>query len=472
MTERKLLEDAAELITNGEWQKKFRNLITQPVNPATNDVARELLKKMYEWQIEGKTLSGQHEYLEAPYSYTGDIAKLTGQYPAIKGIELGGFTGQDTMTLAKQRYTVVEAAKKWHEAGGIVTATYHMAYPLGDYTWANVQRKTTQAEFDLMLTPGTTQHQRLVADIGALADPLGLLDEEDIPVLWRPFHEMNGGWFWWGGKKNFAKLWELMYDILVNQYDLRNLIWVWSPNAKNQWCDPLQDYFPGTDYVDILAADIYDNDFKKEHYDTLINLGYGKLIAIGENGQLPSAEVLKAQPYAYQMTWGKLLQENNSNDTIKAFHTLPNVLLRGGLQKTGDGLMGYYFSDLDFLKLHTQRVDPVVDFNWSGKPISGMPADNFTVRWSGYIVPKFTEEITFILESDDGVKLMVSDQLIINYWKNGGSTKYGKIKLEAGKAYPILLHYYESTGAAICKLSWQSASLPREIVPQSQLYSR
>lgn len=76
--------------------------------------------------------------------------------------------------------------------------------------------------------------------------------------------------------------------------------------CKNQWCDGKREYYPGSDKVDVLALDIYDADFKISHYDNLWDLGRGKLIAIGENGELPSAELLsKTQPkWSYQLTWG------------------------------------------------------------------------------------------------------------------------------------------------------------------------
>lgn len=112
-----------------------------------------------------------------------------------------------------------------------------------------------------------------------------------------------------------------MFDRFTSYHKLHNLLWVWSPNAKNQWCDEPAEYYPSGDKVDVLALDIYDGDFKGSHYDSLWDLGRGKLIAIGENGELPSPTLLaKSQPkWSYQMTWGKLLYEKNTDAVIRAF---------------------------------------------------------------------------------------------------------------------------------------------------------
>ncbi|MNW58071.1 Mannan endo-1,4-beta-mannosidase [compost metagenome] len=121
-----------------------------------------------------------------------------------------------------------------------------------------------------------------------------------------------------------------MFDRYTAYHKLHNLLWVWSPNAKNQWSDEPADYYPGAGKVDVLALDIYEADFKKSHHDAMWNLGRGKLIAIGENGELPSPAVLaKTQnKWSYQMSWGKLLYEKNSDAVIKAFMKHSFVLTR------------------------------------------------------------------------------------------------------------------------------------------------
>lgn len=138
----------------------------------------------------------------------------------------------------------------------------------------------------------------------------------------------------------------------------------------------------------------------------------------------------------------------------------------------GFGLLGQYFDNMDFTGLHTTRVDGQVSFNWgTGTPVSGMGADTFTVRWSGQIEPRYSETYTFTVTGDDGYRLWVNGQRIINRWVNQSATATsGTIALVAGRKYDIVFEYYENTGSASVRLEWQSPSQPREVVPASRLF--
>lgn len=141
---------------------------------------------------------------------------------------------------------------------------------------------------------------------------------------------------------------------------------------------------------------------------------------------------------------------------------------------SGDGLMGSYFNNMDLTALVLTRVDPTVNFNWrTGSPASSIGKDTFSVVWSGFIEPKFSDEYTIYTKTDDGVRLWVNDQLMVNNWVNQSVKEVsGKITLEAGVRYPIKLEYFENTGRAQAELRWSSVQTPKQIIPQSQLFSR
>ncbi|MDX2212174.1 MAG: PA14 domain-containing protein [Oculatellaceae cyanobacterium bins.114] len=140
---------------------------------------------------------------------------------------------------------------------------------------------------------------------------------------------------------------------------------------------------------------------------------------------------------------------------------------------TGNGLYGEYFNNTDFTNAAVKRTDSTVNFNWgSGSPDSTVGSDTFSVRWKGQIQPRYSEEYTFYTSTDDGVRLWVNGQQIVNNWRNQSTkTTSGKIRLEAGQRYDIQLEYFDNTGNAISKLEWSSGSQQREVIPQSQLYS-
>ncbi|MFB5677204.1 glycosyl hydrolase [Paenibacillus terreus] len=297
-----------------------------PVNANASQEARSLLS--YLSSISGKQLiTGQHDYLESPDELNNKLRTISGSYAGLHGYELGAISNQSAEEMARQRNNVISSAIQWDRKGGIVAMTFHQPLPGTARTWKNVQTKVTQEQFDKYVTPGTQEYNHLIADLDDVAVYLKKLRDANVPVLWRPYHEMNGDWFWWGKKNNFNQLWDIMYDRFVNVHHLNNLIWVWNPNAPNPYSAPYATVFPGLAKVDILAADIYDNDFQDSYYQGLLALSGGKPVAIGENGQMPSAEVLAKQPkWVYIMTFGKLLTEQNSNSDIKTFMNANNTL--------------------------------------------------------------------------------------------------------------------------------------------------
>jgi len=135
------------------------------------------------------------------------------------------------------------------------------------------------------------------------------------------------------------------------------------------------------------------------------------------------------------------------------------------------GLTAMAYDTSTFTGLSVTRIDPSVNFNWGvGAPAPGFGADTFSMRWTGAVVPLFTEQYTFLTTTDDGVRLWVNNQLIINNWtRHAPAVKTGRITLVAGERYNIRMEYYEHTGGAIARLEWQSASQPRQVVPESQL---
>jgi hypothetical protein len=136
-----------------------------------------------------------------------------------------------------------------------------------------------------------------------------------------------------------------------------------------------------------------------------------------------------------------------------------------------EGLRGEYFYNQNLTGTRVTRIDPTIDFDWGqGSPIAGIAADTFSVRWTGEIIPRYSEIYTFYATSDDGVRLWVNGQRIVNGWSARlRTTDVGTIALKAGNSYVIQLEFFDATVDAICSLAWASASQPYGIVPSSQL---
>ena len=139
---------------------------------------------------------------------------------------------------------------------------------------------------------------------------------------------------------------------------------------------------------------------------------------------------------------------------------------------SGDGLYAQYFGNTNFTDLQQVQVDQAIDFNWGSGGPGAAGTDTFSIRWAGQVEAMFSEDYTFTTTADDGVRLWVDGQLIIDDWTtHPAAERSGTITLQAGQRYDIQMEYFEQGGLASVKLEWSSNSLPREIIPESQLYS-
>ncbi|WP_392532513.1 PA14 domain-containing protein [Nostoc sp. C117] len=171
-----------------------------------------------------------------------------------------------------------------------------------------------------------------------------------------------------------------------------------------------------------------------------------------------------------------LLAASPSSSLAAADQAQPKILsgANSPVLSQGNGLKAEYFDNIDLTNLKVTRTDAKVDFFWgSGSPDPLIDSDTFSARWTGQVQAKYSENYNFYTSSDDGVRLWVNNQLLIDRFVNQSTTEYsGSIALVAGQKYDIKLEYFENTYTAVSRLSWSSASQTKEIIPQSQLYSQ
>jgi hypothetical protein len=146
----------------------------------------------------------------------------------------------------------------------------------------------------------------------------------------------------------------------------------------------------------------------------------------------------------------------------------------------GFGLTGKYYQGTNFNTFLSERVDPSIDFSTSnGAPAVGVPVDDFSVRWEGKILARYTETVTFKIAHDNGARLWIFKDGVwvelLNIWQNDGDGPWGTdtatpIALTAGQYYPIKIEWNEGGGPGEFRLFWSSASQPEEIVPSEVLY--
>jgi PA14 domain len=134
-------------------------------------------------------------------------------------------------------------------------------------------------------------------------------------------------------------------------------------------------------------------------------------------------------------------------------------------------LLGSYYGDAQFGTLRLTRTDAVVSFNWgTSAPDAALPADTFSVRWTGQVQPRYSENYTFRVTADDGVRMWVGGAKILDAWNGAyGGVNSAALTLNANQRYDVVVEFREDRGGASIKLEWSSAHQRLEVVPQSQL---
>jgi len=332
----------------------------RPVNPKASVEARALLQVLYD--ISGKyTLTGQHNYPNARARNSEFVQRYLGETPAVYSQDFG-FAEDGDKDSYLARPDIVDEVKKQHRLGSLIALCWHAVPPTADEPvvfsrgpgggaapsgdLASVQGQLTDEQFRDVLTPGTPLHERWTQQVDVIAGFLQQLEDANVPVLWRPYHEMNGNWFWWGarvGEHSTAALYRQIYDRLVNHHGLDNLIWVWNTNAPRlipgdeAWA--YEDFWPGLEYVDVLAADVYRGDWQQPHHDDLLELAEGKPIAIGEMAPLLTPKILAAQPHwTWFMPWGNLvLWGYRAEERLEELFESDRILTRDEVLRGDDG---------------------------------------------------------------------------------------------------------------------------------------
>jgi hypothetical protein len=192
--------------------------------------------------------------------------------------------------------------------------------------------KDTAFNISRAVISSTPENAAILQDLDSVADELEILRDAHVPVLWRPLHEANGRWFWWGagGPEPMKTLWRLMFESFTVKHRLNNLIWVFSPGAETD----LARWYPGDAFVDIVGVDHYPMDGNhgaaKDIFDELVQMTRGKkLVALGENGPIPDIGNLVREKagWLFFTTWsGSILFEKTSPQELREDYYHPYVL--------------------------------------------------------------------------------------------------------------------------------------------------
>ncbi|ANQ52750.1 beta-mannosidase [Flammeovirga sp. MY04] len=217
-----------------------------------------LYEQLHQVSVSGKTIFGHQDDLAYGYHWWGDgsdVKNVTGDYPGLYGWDMGHI-GEEKNLDGVPFEDIKRYIKESYSRGGITTLSWHMI---------NLKEKssswdTTRVLHEMM--EGGKYHQDFIKKLDLFAEFVDDLELEGkkIPVLFRPWHEHNGSWFWWGGKnveiKDYKTLWQFTVEYLRDKKGIHNIIYVYSTDAFDSEESYLERY-PGDKYVDVLGFDDY-----------------------------------------------------------------------------------------------------------------------------------------------------------------------------------------------------------------------
>ncbi len=262
------------------------------------------------YESSGKTDFSYFEDNEEEFKY---LYNLTGKYPAIRGIDMLTYNSSTTY-----RDGATERIIEWYDQwNGIPTVTWHWSVPSEEggtdayFYVESASANYTTFSISRALTEGTWEHEVLMADIAVLATEFQKVEDAGVPFIFRPLHEAEGAWFWWGaeGPEYCKELYRLLYDQLTNVYGLDNLIWEWT--SYTYTTSP--SWYPGDDVVDLIGYDKYNAvDFQynlsaiSATFFSLVGSTEGeKMVCMSENDTIPSLENIQkeAAGWLYFCPW-------------------------------------------------------------------------------------------------------------------------------------------------------------------------
>jgi len=281
------------------------NLNQSLVTPNATDEAQRL----YQFLLDNygrKIISGAMTLREM--DMITKFKNMFGKEPALAGIDFifenQGYTWFEDGTLAKE-------AQAWYERNGIPAICWHWIDPMkkgGAFYYKTGLHSSDGTEFDAnaIFNVGTPEYDSIISNMDYVAEQFKTLQDNGVPIVWRPLHEASGGWFWWGAKgpEPCVELWKVMYDRFVNHHGLKNLIWVYTHQAGES-----ADWYPGDEYVDIVGMDIYktgDHTSQIMEFNNVNSVYNGtKIIAETECGSFPDPDNLieDGAAWSWFMPW-------------------------------------------------------------------------------------------------------------------------------------------------------------------------
>ncbi|MBC7913511.1 MAG: beta-mannosidase [Pyrinomonadaceae bacterium] len=244
----------------------------QPIDAKASKETKALyanLKKLSKKHI----LFGHQHATEYGHGWSGeenrsDVKSVTGSHPAVVGVDFGGLSGRTLTSIDRTKQSLKKTIEDTYNRGGITTISWHFSNPVSntDFNW----REGVSAAAVKDIIPGGSHHQKykeILATVASLANAVKGKDGKSVPMIFRPYHEFDGGWFWWGKshctKEEFITLWRFTVSQLRDSLGVHNFIYAFSPDNRFTNEAEYLERYPGDEWVDMVGTDNY-GDFGRD----------------------------------------------------------------------------------------------------------------------------------------------------------------------------------------------------------------
>jgi mannan endo-1,4-beta-mannosidase len=220
---------------------------------------RKLSKKHTLFGHQHATEYGRGWYNEPDRS---DVKSVTGSHPAVIGVDFSGFSGRPPEAIERSKEALRKNVVDTYNRGGITTVAWHFSNPLskGGFNWVD----SVSVPAVKHIIPGGDAHEQymeILRGIGEWAQTIKGSDGALVPLIFRPYHEFDGGWFWWGAPhctpEEFKTLWRFTVSYLRDSLDVHNFIYAFSPDNKFMTEQKYLERYPGNEWVDMVGMDNY-----------------------------------------------------------------------------------------------------------------------------------------------------------------------------------------------------------------------
>lgn len=246
-----------------------------PIDLKATKETQALFKNLKELSKNHTLFAHQHatEYGHGWYgdNNRSDVKSVCGSHPAMIGVDLSGFSGRSEENIEKAKTDARKNVVDTYNRGGVTTVAWHFNNPVseGGFYW----KDDVSLPAVKYIIPGGEAHDKykvILNGIGEWANSLKGKDGTLAPVIFRPFHEFDGGWFWWGEphctKEEFVSLWKFTVSYLRDSLDVHNFIYAFSPDNRFNSEAQFLERYPGDEWVDMVGMDNY-GDMGRDRYD-------------------------------------------------------------------------------------------------------------------------------------------------------------------------------------------------------------